>query len=77
MSPVPAVINTNDGPAAPERLEDLQRAWAELIEAAKGSKVTNFHAYTRTGHPWSEDPAIRAVAATLREFPSPDSQHTT
>ncbi|WP_251039851.1 hypothetical protein [Arthrobacter sp. ISL-72] len=53
------------------RLDELQAAWAELTEAAKCSKVTNFHACTRSGQPWAEDPAaVRAVAATLREFPS-------
>jgi len=58
-------------PLSPEHPEDLQAAWAELSAAAKSSKVTNFHACTRSGRPWAEDPAaVRAVAATLREFPS-------
>ena len=36
-------------PLRPELLEDLRCAWDELAEAAKHSKVTSFHACTRTG----------------------------
>lgn len=58
-------------PLSAEVQRDLEAAWAELSEAAKNSTVTNFYAFTRTGQPWTEDPAsVRAVAATLREFPS-------
>lgn len=47
-------------------------------EAAKVSKVTNFQACTRTGRLWTENPAaVRAIAATLREFPDTDSRRTT
>lgn len=61
--------------SSPELQEDLRCAWDELAEAAKNSRVTNFHACTRTGRPWMEDPAaIRAIAATLREFPDRDSR---
>ncbi|MHA7288729.1 hypothetical protein ACX80V_03630 [Arthrobacter sp. MDT3-24] len=64
--------------AAPHPLPeqpDLDAAWAELTEAATRSAVTNFQAFTRTGRPWTEDPAaIRAVAATLREFPTRGEQ---
>jgi hypothetical protein len=60
---------------SPGLLEDLRCAWDELAEAAKNSRVTNFHASTRTGRPWTEDPAaVRAIAATLREFPDKDSR---
>jgi hypothetical protein len=56
------------------RQEELEAAWRELTEAAKGSRITSFHAYTRAGRPWTDDPdAVRLVAATLREFPAPDS----
>lgn len=66
-----------DEPLSPELLEDLRCAWDELAEAAKASKVISFHACTRTGRSWTEDPAaVRAVAATLREFPDTDSQRT-
>jgi hypothetical protein len=62
-------------PLSPEQLAELQAGWVELTEAARGSKVTSFHACTRAGRPWTEDPAaVRAVAATLREFPVSDSQ---
>jgi hypothetical protein len=61
-------------PLSPEQLAELQEAWVELTEAARGSKVTSFHASTRAGRPWTEDPvAVRDVAATLREFPASDS----
>jgi hypothetical protein len=75
VSPVPAGNAGHDEPFSPKRQEDLQAAWVELTAAARNSKVTSFHACTRAGRPWTEDPAaVRAVAATLREFPLPDSQ---
>jgi hypothetical protein len=67
-----------DEPLPPELPEDLRCAWDELAEAAKHSKVTSFHACTRTGRSWAEDPAaVRAIAATLREFPDTDRRQTT
>lgn len=75
VSPVPTGNAGQDEPLSPERQEDLQAAWVELTEAARGSKVTSFHACTRAGRPWTEDPAaVRTVAATLREFPASESQ---
>lgn len=63
---------------SPELQAELREAWAELTEAAKASKLTNFHACTPTARHWTEDPAaVRAIAATLREFPDTDSQQTT
>jgi len=60
-----------------DQAQDLRAAWDELTEAARQSKVINFHACTRAGRPWTEDPAaVRAIAATLREYPfegHPDS----
>jgi hypothetical protein len=62
-------------PWPPKREKDLQAAWAELTEAAKTSKIASFHACTRTGRPWTTDPeAVRAIAATLREFPTSGGQ---
>lgn len=58
-----------------QNAEDLQAAWDELTDAARQSKVINFHACTRTGRPWVEDPAaVRAIAATLREYPLEEQQ---
>jgi O6-methylguanine-DNA--protein-cysteine methyltransferase len=75
VSPVLAATAGQDEPLSTELQEELQAAWVELTEAARGSRVTSFHACTRTGRPWTEDPAaVRAVAATLREFPVSDSQ---
>ncbi|WP_458113854.1 hypothetical protein M1D88_07155 [Arthrobacter sp. R1-13] len=72
-APVAAVAQ--DEPLPLELLEDLRCAWDELTAAAKASKVTSFQACTRAGRSWTEDPAaVRAVAATLREFPVSDSQ---
>jgi hypothetical protein len=57
-------------PLTAEQLVKLEQAWADLAAAAEGSAMTNFHTCTRTGRPWTEDPAaVRAVAATLCEFP--------
>jgi hypothetical protein len=78
VSPRAATAPVPDKPTSPELQEELRLAWAELTEAAKISKVTNFHACTRTGRHWTEDPAaVRAVAATLREFPDTDNRQTT
>lgn len=58
-----------------EPLMELEAAWAELAAAQEASELTNFHACTRTGRSWTEDPAaVRAVAATLREFPAAEAQ---
>ncbi|MET3934382.1 hypothetical protein [Arthrobacter sp. OAP107] len=70
------LAGTGEAKAPPAQTEDLQEAWAELTEAAQGSKVMSFHACPRSGIPWAQDPvSVRAVAATLREFP--DRQQTT
>jgi hypothetical protein len=62
-------------PLTAEQLMELEEAWAELAAAAEASELTNFHACTRTGRPWTEDPAaVRAVAATMWEFPAPEAQ---
>jgi hypothetical protein len=75
---VEAAAPVPDALKSPELQEELRVAWAELTEAAKASKVTNFQAFTRTGRPWTEDPtAVRDVAATLREFPDTDRPRTT
>ncbi|MFC0455054.1 hypothetical protein ACFFGR_00595 [Arthrobacter liuii] len=55
-------------------MADLKAAWAELAEAAKESAVTGFHACSRGGRPWQEDPAsVRSMAAMLRSFPAEDA----
>jgi hypothetical protein len=62
-------------PLTAEQLMDLEEAWADLASAAEASELTNVHACTRTGRSWTEDPAaVRAVAATLREFPAAEAQ---
>jgi hypothetical protein len=62
-------------PLTPERLIDLQEAWAELVAAAEASGVSNLDACTRTGRSWTENPAtVRAIAAALRDLPAPDTQ---
>jgi hypothetical protein len=78
VASVPAGASLQNEPLSRELQKDLEAAWTELSEAAKISRVTNFHACTRTGQPWTEDPAsVRAVAATLREFPLRDGKKTT
>ena len=67
----PAAAQEPRNEVLPPRRLEAEAAWAELTAAAKGSAVTDFHAFTRTGKPWTEDPAaIRDVAATLGEFPA-------
>jgi hypothetical protein len=56
-------------PVTPEELAELQKAWAELTEAAKGSRVSGVQPCTRNDRSWERDPAaVRAVAAILRDF---------
>jgi hypothetical protein len=89
-APVPAVTSqapetaqdmspsSGRAPLSAEQAEDLREAWAELSEAAQQSKVLNFHACTRTGQSWTEDPAsIRALTAILRDLPKDGGQKTT
>lgn len=61
-------------PLTAEQREDLQVAWAELAEAAKESTATGFHACSRGGRPWQEDPAaVRTVAALIRSVDKDDA----
>ena len=61
-------------PLTVEQLMDLEVAWAELAAAQEASELTNVRACTRSGRSWAEDPAaVRAVAATLREFPAAEA----
>ncbi|WP_395405906.1 hypothetical protein ACHMXB_22115 (plasmid) [Arthrobacter sp. UC242_113] len=61
-------------PSTPEQVADLKAAWAELAEAAKESSATGFHACSRGGKPWQEDPAaIRSMAALLRRVSAEDA----
>ena len=65
---------TREPPTA-EQLMELEDAWADLAAAQEASELTNFRACTRSGGSWTEDPAaVRAVAATLREFPAAEAQ---
>jgi hypothetical protein len=62
-------------PLTAEQLMDLEEAWADLAAAQEASELANFHACTRSGRSWTEDlAAVRAVAATLREFPAAEAQ---
>jgi hypothetical protein len=73
-TPSPA-DETQDQVLSPADLADLEAAWADLAAAAEASEMTNFHACTRTGRSWTSDPAaVRAAAATLREFPALEDQ---
>jgi hypothetical protein len=61
-------------PLTPEQMADLKAAWAELAEAAKESAATGFHACSRGGKPWQEDPAaVRSMAALLRRVDAEDA----
>jgi hypothetical protein len=61
-------------PSTPEQKADLKAAWDELAEAAKESAATSFHACSRGGKPWQEDPAaVRNMAALLRRIDAEDA----
>lgn len=78
----PVVVTSSPEPEEPptqEQLAELQDAWSELAEAARGSGVNSFHACSRNSKPWQEDPAaVRSMAALLRrigeENAAPDDQ---
>lgn len=60
--------------STPEQVADLKGAWADLAEAAKVSTATGFHACSRGGKAWQEDPAaVRSVAMMLRRFGTEDT----
>lgn len=69
-----AVAPPEEEPLTAARVADLKVAGAELAEAAEESRVTGFHACSRGGKPWQEDPAaVRAVAALLRRVDADDA----
>jgi hypothetical protein len=59
-------------PLTPAQLAEIQETWVELALAAeKPGGSSHFHACTRNGNSWQEDPAsVRAVAALLRDHQS-------
>lgn len=65
------VDTVEDVSLSPAALEELENAWAELEAAAKESGVVKFHACSRSGQRWQDDPtSVRGVAALLRESPA-------
>lgn len=60
------VVATEREPLTPAQLADLEAAWAELRQVATEAGVS-FHACTREGSRWQEDPqSVRAMADTIR-----------
>ncbi|MFB0840325.1 hypothetical protein ACETK3_20270 [Arthrobacter sp. E44] len=54
-------------PLSPAQLADLEAAWAELRQAADETGMTSFHACTRDGSRWEENPnSLRAMANAIR-----------
>ena len=73
-APVVARQREEQKPLTPEQMADLKDAWAELAEAADASAATGFHACSRGGKSWQEDPAaVRTVAALLRNAGKEDA----
>ena len=64
----PAVeVATERVPLTSAQLADLGAAWAELRHVAKEAGVTSFHACTRDGSRWEENPnSLRAMANAIR-----------
>jgi DNA-binding transcriptional regulator YdaS (Cro superfamily) len=61
------VAATEREPLTPAQLADLEVAWAELRQAVQESGVTSFHACTRDGSRWQDNPeSVRAMADTIR-----------
>lgn len=57
-----------DASVPPMEVEDLKDAWVEVEAAARESGVVHFHACSRGGQRWQDDPeSVRAVAGLLRE----------
>ena len=62
------VVASAREPPNPNKLADLELAWAELPQTAEEAGVTNFHACTGNGTHWQEEPDVvrrdtRAAAA--------------
>lgn len=56
-------------PLTPEQLKDLESAWVELNQAVEESGAKSFHACTRDGRYWGENPAsVRAMTAIIRSL---------
>ena len=73
VSPAVIVPAAQD-PLTPAQLAELQEAWEEFAQAVKGTGATSFHACSRNGKRWEEDPAtVRALAATLRDIRAEDT----
>jgi hypothetical protein len=54
-------------PLTPAQLADLERAWAELRQAATEAGVMSLQACTRDGSRWQDDPqSVRAMAENIR-----------
>lgn len=65
--PSAVVVAPEREPLSPAQLADLEAAWAELQQAAKEAGVPSFHACTRDGSRWQDDPeSVRAMAETIR-----------
>ena len=61
------VVATEREPLTPAQLADLEVAWAELRQAVQESGVTSFHACTRDGSRWQDNPeSVRSMADTIR-----------
>jgi len=60
------VVATEREPLTRGQLAELEAAWAGLQQAIKEAGVS-FHACTRDGSRWQDDPqSVRAVAETIR-----------
>lgn len=61
------VVATEHEPLPPAQLADLEAPWAELQQATKETGMTPFHACTRDGSRWQDDPqSVWAIAETIR-----------
>ena len=65
--PVASVAATERPQLDSAQLADLEEAWAELRQAAQEAGVKSFHACTRDGSSWGDNPdTVRAVTRIIQ-----------
>ncbi len=76
-SPAPMPAQTVRKPLTPEQLADLNSAWGEFRHVAAEAGVKSFHACSRDGGRWQDDPAtVRAMTALIKETHLSEGEHT-
>lgn len=68
-SPAPHRVQTAASESlTPEQIADLNAAWAEFLRVAEEVGLKSFHACSRDGSRWQDDPeSVRAMTALIKD----------